>query len=284
MKLKNEVISETKKQWFNRKKLTKRDLKIALFVFLLTVLIIGIVESMLGIAIGFAFQKFAEILKPKPQILVTNSIGQHIVGKHGMPGGIDQKAYLAKITEDDYYLIFELKNDHNIIPNTYFVFDVDPNCTKCFYHTLEIKNIGEAVAENIIIDAETFTNKINVYYQDRRMKVPQNFGGYGHGGINIQIDRLEVNDSAQIAFRIDNPKDIAIVRCSVNNKFGCSPVLYYYKVMPWNEGGILFNYTLKYNFPENLPEGFYEINLKEATFTPLPRRVISEQFGVKDFG
>ena len=228
-------------------------------------------------------QNTKDFLNP-PRVLVTTALGQHIIDKHGISGGIDQKAYLAKITSNNYYLIFELKNDYNIIPSIFFVFDTNLSCEKCFYHTTEFKNIGDRPAENIILDAETFTNKIKIFYQDRRIKTPQDFGGYGKGGIRFEIDNLNINESAQIAYRIDEPQEIVMPTCFINKKFQCIQTAYYYQVIPWNKNSVIFNDSITFNFPENIKEGFYEINLRNKTLTSKPVTIISEKFGIKHFG
>lgn len=263
---------------------TQKPSKKRLFYAILAILLIFIVSGWAYFHYNLTLEKIYDYFEPKPQVLVTTAIGQHVTGKQGMPGSIDQKSYLAKITEDHYYLIFELKSDYDFIPGIFFTFDNDTYCSKCFYHTTEFTNIGDIPAENIVFDVDSFSNKIEIFYQDRRIKRPQDFGGYGFGGVRFEIDRLEVGESARVAYRIDEPKEGTTVNCLVDNKIGCMQATYYYKVMPWGKTGITFNDTSYYSFPKDLPEGVYKINMREAGLTSIPMKVISEQFGVKDFG
>ena len=262
-------------------KITSRDSPTirTIFYAILVILFLWLV-SKYG---DFLLQNVLDYWK-QPQVLVVTSIGQHIVGKQGMSGGVDQKAYLAKITENNYYLIFELKNDNRVIPTIFFVFDTDTYCPKCYYHTTTFKNIGKYSAKDIVFDADTFTNKIKLYQPDRRIKVSDNFGSYGQGGIRFMIDDLDINEIAQVAYRIDEPKEIVTPKCFINKKLKCIQTSYYYQVMPWDKNGVTFNNSITINFPENLKEGFYEINLRNKTLIPIPVTIISEKFGIKHFG
>lgn len=264
------VIMEIDKQSRTDKPVQKSLLKrivISILIFLLV--------GFLAFQRDLIFQKLHDSIKPEPRILVTDAVGRNLIGEEYVP--YDKPTYLVRINENLNYLIFEMKNDYNIIPEIFFVFDTDKYCEECYYFTTTFKNVGEIDAENIVYDLTTFTNKIQVFEPDRRIRYSDSFGKYGSGGITFTIDRLGANESASVSYRVDNPpKNSTSFTCLVDGKPICRVPFYGYNMFPAYGDLIIINES-KIMSIKDLEEGFYKIDLKKGTVTPdPPARIITE--------
>lgn len=227
--------------------------------------------------INLTFGKIYDLTKPQPRVLVTEAIGRHLIGEEYAPA--DRPTYLMKVDKNLNYMIFEMKNDYNMdIPEIFFVLDSEEYCPECYYFTLVFENLGKVDAENIVYDLDTFTNKIQVFNPDRRIKVSDSFGQYGRGGVRFTLDILRANESASVSIRVDDPPKKSVHHtCTVDGKEICRVGDYYYNLL-LGRGDYVVVDDSKVIFLEEIKEGLYKINLKTGEITPLSfEKIISEK-------
>lgn len=197
-----EISEEFKKQTIGRKNLTGRELAIAFIVFVLTLLLIAIIE----ITLNLSFNKFLNpYFEPKSEITMVED---PIVVFHGYVNISNdaQRMFLLNSKIYGQYLMFV---EYVFIPKQTLItltpalrFETD--CDKCFYYNAHIKNTGETPINHIVIEGFTL-EKPDIRTSPNVRKQIEDKEFLGKWGFTLIIENLARDESAEVAIRTKEP-------------------------------------------------------------------------------
>lgn len=100
---------------------------------------------------------------------------------------------------------------------------------KCNIYYIEIINDGNVPIKKLILDGSIFTNNLEFFGVDPKIKISDNTGSYGHGGFHLEIGDLKPKDHYKMSIKADGFYNFTLY-CQIEGK--CDLSIYDAEIAP----------------------------------------------------